>query len=351
MSTQTIAFAVMLLVISALLIGQPWLSRKNVLFGAVFADETIWENDEAKRIVRRFLLRSILVFCCLFLLFVLASMKWDTAQSSIYIMAALFIINSIIFILANRETRRLKQRLADERDFSNGKIIVDTAQTDRLVPLSWIAALLPLPILTVILIVVGYHSMPERLPVHFGFSGADAWATKSVAVVLQPLLVGLILTALIVLIRRAPASVKGNPEAAPGYSSYRRYLNGILIVFALINEALTLLIESSFAYPQLLPINQMARITAPLISVISALLTMAMLVLFIRRVRSRKMAGPILNDDARWIFGLFYFNRSDPSLFIEKRIGIGFTINMARPAAWFILLAIIGLAIFMGIVR
>lgn len=47
--------------------------------------------------------------------------------------------------------------------------------------------------------------------------------------------------------------------------------------------------------------------------------------------------GP-MND--AWI-GPFYYNPRDPELWVEKRYGIGWTLNFARSASWFILGAIL----------
>ncbi len=38
-------------------------------------------------------------------------------------------------------------------------------------------------------------------------------------------------------------------------------------------------------------------------------------------------------DDQYYKFGVFYYNKNDPALFVEKRMGIGATLNLARPAA------------------
>ena len=35
-----------------------------------------------------------------------------------------------------------------------------------------------------------------------------------------------------------------------------------------------------------------------------------------------------------WKAGLFYYNPDDPRLFVGKRLGIGWTLNFARPVAW-----------------
>jgi len=40
------------------------------------------------------------------------------------------------------------------------------------------------------------------------------------------------------------------------------------------------------------------------------------------------------SPDRAWKLGLFYFNPDDPALFVEKRFGVGYTVNFARPGAW-----------------
>lgn len=40
------------------------------------------------------------------------------------------------------------------------------------------------------------------------------------------------------------------------------------------------------------------------------------------------------SPDRAWKLGLFYFNPEDPALFVEKRFGVGYTVNFARAAAW-----------------
>jgi len=42
--------------------------------------------------------------------------------------------------------------------------------------------------------------------------------------------------------------------------------------------------------------------------------------------------------DRYWKLGVFYFNRDDPAVFVEKRFGLGYSLNFARPTAWIIML-------------
>ncbi|WP_029191316.1 DUF5808 domain-containing protein [Paenibacillus elgii] len=48
---------------------------------------------------------------------------------------------------------------------------------------------------------------------------------------------------------------------------------------------------------------------------------------------------PDAGSDEYWKWGLFYVNRNDPALFVEKRGGVGITINLGRLTGWVFLLA------------
>lgn len=40
------------------------------------------------------------------------------------------------------------------------------------------------------------------------------------------------------------------------------------------------------------------------------------------------------DNDRYWKGGIFYMNPDDPAPFLPERFGIGWTINLGRPAAW-----------------
>ena len=41
--------------------------------------------------------------------------------------------------------------------------------------------------------------------------------------------------------------------------------------------------------------------------------------------------------DACWKWGMFYINPNDPALFVEKRFGIGYTVNLGNRWSWIFL--------------
>ena len=48
------------------------------------------------------------------------------------------------------------------------------------------------------------------------------------------------------------------------------------------------------------------------------------------------------SPDRAWKLGMIYFNPDDPALWLEKRFGVGYTLNFGRPMAWVLVLAMLG---------
>ena len=71
--------------------------------------------------------------------------------------------------------------------------------------------------------------------------------------------------------------------------------------------------------------------------------TAVLIAAFFRMARRQEPTGKVYDDDSKWALGMFYFNPADPSIFVEKRSGIGQTLNFGRPAAWIV---IAGIAVF-----
>jgi uncharacterized membrane protein len=59
---------------------------------------------------------------------------------------------------------------------------------------------------------------------------------------------------------------------------------------------------------------------------------------------------PDPQSDSHWKAGIFYYNPNDPSIFVSKRVGIGYTMNFANLWSWvalgFTILLIVASAMF-----
>ena len=57
--------------------------------------------------------------------------------------------------------------------------------------------------------------------------------------------------------------------------------------------------------------------------------------------RTAILDGPPIGDttpDSSWILGRLYFNRADPTLFVERRLGPGYTLNLGNPSSWLVMI-------------
>jgi uncharacterized membrane protein len=52
-------------------------------------------------------------------------------------------------------------------------------------------------------------------------------------------------------------------------------------------------------------------------------------------------------DDDKWLAGMFYYNPDDAAVFVERRFGIGTTVNLARWQAWAFIFGIVILTLAM----
>jgi uncharacterized membrane protein len=52
------------------------------------------------------------------------------------------------------------------------------------------------------------------------------------------------------------------------------------------------------------------------------------------------------DDDHFWKLGMIYFNPQDPSILVNKRFGIGRTLNFGNPISWVLFLALIGFIVY-----
>ena len=61
---------------------------------------------------------------------------------------------------------------------------------------------------------------------------------------------------------------------------------------------------------------------------------------------NEKISDEINKDnDNNWKLGSLYYNKNDPAVFVEKRFGIGWTLNWARWQSWMFIVVILGIVV------
>ena len=260
------------------------------------------------------------------------------------------------FILANHEIRAAKAAGGWYEGVRQG-IAVDTElRTDPpRFPWLWLTPALIITIVTVVIGVLSYSSMPALLAVHYGARGVpNRLGAKSIGTAFSLVFVQIGATALLGGMAAAIVrSSRSDLDPAHPVSSahwHRQYL--VLGAKAILG--LVAMIDLGMLGTSLLMWTGTVTAWAPAVVVVPILAGVAVAITVLARhnrvrVENNEDTGIAHRDDDRyWRSGLFYVNREDPALFVPRRFGIGWTFNFGNPRTAILAAAIvvvIGLAI------
>jgi uncharacterized membrane protein len=203
-------------------------------------------------------------------------------------------------------------------------------------------------ILAVVAIYLAVHwaQIPDEFPVHWGIDGRpNGWSVRTPIGVFGPLLFGAAVVIGISLLgyglshgaRRVPV-----PAVAPAFADYPHRIAVLLL-------GVEYFIAAMFSLAGLLPLTGSPGAAPILIVTLAILVAAVFLGRWVSRAREKGPDAPgDGTPDRCWKLGLFYFNPDDSALFVEKRIGFGYTINFARPAAWIVLALMLALPLGMA---
>lgn len=196
---------------------------------------------------------------------------------------------------------------------------------------------------------INYGRFPDMLPMHAGLDGiVDSWEPKSPHAVFFPVVLAAVTAAVMacssmVIVRsRRPVDPAAPSVSAYAYGAFARAESVTLLVCGL---ALTLFEGMGF-YLALLGVVSLGDAGA-LTVVLAVAIVVAQVAIAIYYGQggsrlARRMGAelgmttapdmPSDAEDARWKGGILYWNPDDPSIFVPKRFGVGWTVNLARPA-------------------
>lgn len=347
--------------VASIVACMPYVTRKSESFG-VSIPAAAFGDAEIKALRRRYVWQTG-VWAALLLVgyMLLAITTQENEKLWEYLFAGMLLLllagSFVIYLFKHVQMKRLKQ----EKDWNATKshvLIIDTTFRQQRLAYSngWFLIPLGITVATGLLSLVYYDAIPEQLPLQYDMSGGvTRIAEKSLGTVMMMPAIQLFLIGVFVLVNTIISTAKQQVQVEhPEHSIqqniiFRRRWSLFTIVMG---TALVFLL--SFA--QLTITNQLSHEYAPIfiVIIVGGIVLGAIVMSFsmgqggsrVHVNARRQNTGEVNHDDDQfWKLGQFYFNRNDPSLFVEKRFGIGWTINFARPLAWGILLGILGLAL------
>jgi len=352
-------FAVIVLLVGGMLFWLPRLTRPDLYF-SVTVPPDFRDSVKGRAILGRY--RTVTVLCTIvaLALALAAAERWPLA------MAAALIIQeggSLVAYFSCR--RRVMPHAVEPAAVREAPLRARSAH----LPGGWRLQAGPFILLGAAALYLNqrWADIPTRFPVHWDLNNQpNGWAFRTPAGVYGPLIEGalvcLMMAGLAYAILRWSHRVRVSGTGGEAEDHFRRSV-------ALILVSVEYLIGIMFAGVSLLalkpgPPPMTATIALPLV------FAAVVIVVLVRQGQggSRRAAAAVYERppesdaepsarpvgdrtaDRYWKAGLIYVNPDDPALFIEKRFGVGYTINFGRPASWLILGAIALLPIIVGLV-
>lgn len=347
-------------------------SNNGIIFGVRIPKK--YQNDEKiKLLEKKYKRLNVIVFLIftviiniLFAVFINSS-EAILATITIVSIVVVLILDSIPYIIYYKKMRKLKKD-NNWNYKSNNVVIVDTTlrkpkKNEKLKVLDskYFLVLFIIPIIMIALTIYKYNTLPDLIVVpDMTFKEIEKNTIKGALTIFQFPLVQIFMVALFYFINKVIVNSKtdlnsGSIEAAVIRKKRFRRIGSIFMLITGIE------IIGLFAILQLAILYSFDITVINIVMMSILMLTMTIFIfVFIKIGQGGKNLGfdteedtLYKDDDDKWILGSIYFNKNDKAWMVEKRVGIGWTINFASPTGIIIFVAtlvLIAVMVILGII-
>ncbi|WP_434291291.1 DUF1648 domain-containing protein [Clostridium botulinum] len=347
------------LLLLAFQIVTPKTTRKDIFLGVRIPEEES-EKMEIKNIYRSFVLWNIIISLPVIFLLSFIVYKFNNIGLFVLFTFIYIFISFLIYLKFNNDVKKLK---SNKNWFKNKKqvIAVDTEFSSEnanksLISPWWFLIPVAIILITIFMNIKAYPNLPNKVATHWDFNGnVNGYQNKSTFLIYQMPLMELFITIIFFLCYKIIGWSKKqisavNPEESKTRNELFRRILSIYMTFSAIAMTIFLSIIN-FQIMKVIDINDKYIMYFSLIFTLSIIIATILLGVKVGQGGSNLKLNykndnknNFINkdDDDHWILGnTIYYNKEDPSLFIEKRFGIGWTINAGRPLGLIIYISLI----------
>ncbi|WP_099364354.1 DUF1648 domain-containing protein [Fredinandcohnia onubensis] len=353
-------FLIIAVILAGIQTAVPFLVKRTVIFGITVPEKHI-KNEKLSSFKKKYsLLVSFLSIIALasYAIWVQSSnaSEEQTVLIGTIIQFSIILFSFTLYFYFHGKTLQLKKIMKWGENTKQIQIADLSARAkDEMLP--WYVFLVP------ILITVGvigytisqYNLLPDQIPTHWGINGeADAFTEKTpVSAISSPLML-LVMQAmfLAIIVSTKKSGIKLSATATNASRlrqlTLRKYTSWLLLLTSILLTGMFCFFQFRTIHPDI--VDGKIVMAVPIIFLIITLGSTIAFALKVGRSDKQSMdeatAGITdYDDDRHWVGGLFYVNKSDPSIFVEKRFGVGWTINFGNPIGYFIILIPLALII------
>jgi uncharacterized membrane protein len=310
----------------------PYFIRKNICFG-ISIPESEYQNPQFKTLRRNYSIGCLASGLILGIGGTVCYI-WISAENTMWIqIGGLFfylIVSILIYFFMRSKIKAIKQ--ASDWEIETKAVAEISGKPDKTIRTAWYLLYLAVIAITVFAAVLKYPTLPQQIPIHYNIAGqVDRYAAKSIGTFfvmpLIQLLIGLLFAGINIGIGMSKR--QRNFERTQAF----RCIMSISL-FAI--GFMVMLMFTCVQLSMLSILNEKLMMILPIAFLVATFVICIYLAVKVGQGGSRLRTtddSPVnkVDDDRYWLGGFLYCNNNDPSLFVEKRFGMGYTLNFGNP--------------------
>ncbi|HEX3271797.1 MAG TPA: DUF5808 domain-containing protein [Ktedonobacterales bacterium] len=348
-------FLLMLVFTLALSLIIPLAARRDLLFGVTVPPNTR-STPEGRRITRIYavgvIALSVLGVVALLAIWYFHPPAWEFLLILVGV-GAMVLLGFVPFLIAYFQAHALAERARAQgwRPEASAPPVAELRPRRYADYIPWWWELLPLALIgaTAAYLAYTYPDAPDPFPTHFDINGnPNAFSPKTIGsyflIVFLQIFMWALITVLTYLIVRAK-SLPGRDE-----TGFKRIVLRFLFAIKALAIGFMGVVGAASAYAAVnataLP-EWFLGVTIGYIVLVFVLIIVVTVRASARSARLQPANASTTDrmDDSHWILGSIYFNRNDPSIFVERRFGIGWTINVGSVGGVLTMVALLAVAV------
>ena len=359
-------FCTMVLFVGLILAMTPWLMPKTECFSV-----TVPHGARKEELLRGFM-RSYTLWMAV--LTAVCTLAWPaalmvspidlTTRSGEAALTLLLLVTTFVPIIASfalmlhfrARVQAVKQERGWVPEHAVAAAFVGTESFPEPLSLAWDLLYLPLIGGLAVFTFTHYDQFPSQIPMNIDLAGnVGSTVPKSPLTVLFPTFLVAFMGAIFTLVHwgtihsKKPVDPAAPASSALAYATFARVQSILMVVGGLMVSGVTavLILASSLGTVSM---ASAALITTIVTIAFVAAITIISLVMGqsgSRLFADSASTGIARDDDEHWLLGTIYCNREDPSIFVPKRFGIGWTSNIARWETWAFVAGIVALCVLL----
>ena len=336
----------------ALQIVVPYIVRETIVFGVTVPDQIIKHPilAQLKKQYVQFVGGTGIVFL---IIMIISYNQFAPSESiqSIVLLSCLFsmlTVSMALYWINHQKVSKLKKQEQWGANIKQVRAVDLTARSrDEMLPWSFFAVPLGISVFLIIYTYLHYDLMPNDIAVHWGPSGeADAWRNKTyftaISLPLVMLMMQCMMWGITDSIKRSAIKLAVNrkEESLEDQLQTRKYMSWQILLISSALTALLTILQLSNIYPSMTVGYKLLPVFILFLVVLLGSLLIYVVKKYKHKVRYEANIDSKVMDvdeDRYWKGGLIYMNRQDPSVFVEKRFGVGWTMNLANPRGYIVI--------------